>query len=231
MTLCRETTLVKSAGHEVYAKPLKCRSWSCEYCRPERKSQLCARAASGIPTRFVTLTSNPALRLTPEEQLRLLSKSWRLFVQTYRREHGPDSLEYLAIAEETKAGWPHLHILVRGSFIPQKVLSAWMASHASAPIVDVRSVKNVHEAVSYVAKYIAKAPKQFGNAKRYWSTSNYEIQDDAYQPVVPLPEVPWALDFRSLEQLIRDWCNTGIAGRRWHKDILIGIPIDPRPPW
>ena len=224
MTLCREWSLVKSAGAEAYAKPLKCRSWSCEFCRPERKSQLCARAASGVPNRFLTLTSNPRWGNSPAERLRGLSHAWALTVKRLRREHPGKEIEYLAIAEETLAGEPHLHILLRSPYIPQPQLSAYMRELIDAPIVDIRVVKNVREAVSYVAKYIAKAPAQFGNAKRYWASKNYELTNEAFDPISPLPDVPWKVERESLEGVIRRWMYEGKATRQYRGEIVIGIP-------
>jgi len=230
LTLCREWSLVKATATEAYAKPLKCRSWSCEFCRPERKAQLCARAASGLPNRFLTLTSNPRVGNSPEERLRLLAYAWRLIVKRQRREHPDEEIEYLAIAEETKAGEPHLHILLRSPFIAQAVISAAMKELADAPIVDIRKVRNVHEAVSYVAKYIAKAPKQFGNAKRYWSSQNYEIEDGDYEPLLPLPDQRWQVVRGSLESVVLQWIYEGKLSRQWRGETIVGFQPGRGPP-
>jgi len=70
MSLCTAWTLVKHLPDERHARPLYCRSWRCEICQPRRRSQLMAKAASGLPERFLTLTVNPS---TGESQYDLVN--------------------------------------------------------------------------------------------------------------------------------------------------------------
>jgi hypothetical protein len=85
----------------------------------------------------------------------------------------------MAVFEETKKGEPHLHILARAPFIPQRWLSDQMSELMKAPIVDIRRVKAAAEAARYVAKYVGKGPKPFAKLKRYWSSPGYDLQKDA----------------------------------------------------
>lgn len=57
-----------------------------------------------------------------------------------------------------KESWhPHLHCIVEGRFIPQKVLSeVWHSLTKDSFIVDVRLVKNAGVAARYVTKYVSK---------------------------------------------------------------------------
>jgi len=223
MTLCREWTLVKDLVDYRYAKPLPCRSWRCELCAPVRRTQLMAQAASGNPVRFLTLTVNPHYGNDPESRLRALSAAWRTCVKRLRRQYGKHSVEYLAVVEETKAGEPHLHILLRSPYIPQRLISSIMGELIDSPIVDIRKIKNAKEVVRYVAKYITKAPAQFGTAKRYWSSSRYDEGRDAFRKERPESILPWVLVRENILAIVQQWTRDSYAVRRDHGETLIGI--------
>jgi len=228
MTLCREWTLTKDLGELRYAKPLPCRSWNCDLCRPMRKDQLMALAASGEPLRFLTLTVSPAVGSSQEERLRMLAHAWRTAVKRLRRLYGPESVEYLAIVEETKAGEPHLHILLRSKYLPQRTLSAIMGQLLGSPIVDIRAIKSQRELIRYVAKYITKAPKQFGSAKRYWASSHYSLDKESFRKAHPESMVRWELVKEPIRWIVERWVHESFAVRQDHGEVLIGIKTNYR---
>lgn len=205
MTLCREWTLVKYGVDERLAKPLVCRSWGCDYCQPMRRSKLMAQAASGEPTRFLTLTVNPHIGETPAERLRLLAAAWRNTVKRLRRRFEGKPIEYLAVVEETKAGEPHLHILLRSPYIEQRYISSCMAEMIQSPIVDIRRIRSQKQVISYVAKYITKAPAQFGTAKRYWSSQGYEVDPPDNKTAGDVPTVKWEIMKEDVYTVLRNW--------------------------
>lgn len=209
MSLCNEWTIVKLQPEQRRARPLYCRSWGCDTCRPKRKSQLLALATSGEPSRFLTLTVNPAVGTDPEHRLKMLSHAWKVLVKRLRRLYGDKAIEYLAVVEETKRGEPHLHILLRSPFIPWSLISAAMAELISAPIVDIRKIHKARQVVSYVAKYITKAPAQFGHAKRYWHSKAYELDKLPRELFNPDPSVRWTIDRRSIHEILREWWQPG----------------------
>jgi len=184
-----------------------------------------AMAASGLPNRFLTLTVNPTVGTSQEERLQLLSHAWRVLVQRLRRKYGQDSIHYFAVVEETKRGEPHLHILLRSPYIPHSFISHAMRDLINAPIVDIRAIKNARDVVTYVAKYITKAPKQFGHAKRYWSSRGYEIRDREGAHVPDKSGPRWLIDRRPLHDILREWMNEGYACRQDGSDVIIGLPI------
>jgi len=223
MTLCREWTLVKDLSDFRYAKPLPCRSWGCEFCAPMRREQLMAQAASGEPTRFLTVTVNPQVGASPEERLFMLSNAWNIVVKRLRRKYVGKTIDYLCVVEETKNGEPHLHILLRCPYIPQRFLSDCFAELIGAPVVDIRAVKGLREVVRYVAKYITKAPKQFGHAKRYWCSKGWDIGKEAFRKRVPQSIVKWVLDRRPLGVILSEWIMEGYACRQDDRETMIGI--------
>jgi len=237
MTICREWSLVKTTPDKCHAKPLYCRSWNCEICRPKRKSQLLALASSGNPNRFLTLTVNPAIGDSPEQRLKLLSHAWKVIVKRLRRQHGSAAINYLAVVEQTKQGEPHLHMLLRTPFISQAWLSDAMRDLIDAPIVDIRLIRNQREVVRYVAKYITKAPTQFGSAKRYWCTPAYELDKEDWKKNENGPSFSWRISRLSLEEVITEWRHAGLMVARTIEGGAIGEradanywPVAP-PPW
>jgi len=207
MTLCRDWTLVKYLPEERLAKPLVCRSWGCDYCAPERRSRLMAQAAGGEPTRFLTLTVNPHIGNDPADRLGLLAAAWRNTVKRLRRRFPGKPIEYLAVVEETKQGEPHLHILLRSPYIAQKFISDCMAEMIQSPIVDIRRIKGMKEVVRYVAKYITKAPAQFGKAKRYWASQGYEVKNEEQQKREREPIVKWEVVREDIYRIMLAWSH------------------------
>jgi len=189
-----------------------------------------ANAASGAPNRFLTLTVNPHIGTDPADRLRLLARAWRVAVQRLRRLYGPDSINYLAIVEETKQGEPHLHILLRSKYIPQSLISSMMKELIDSPIVDIRAIKSIKHVVHYIAKYIAKAPAQFGHAKRYWSSRTWEVGGRPKKEKNGADGNPWIVEMRSLEAIVSEWIHTGWLARKDRDDIIIAWPEGGAPP-
>lgn len=131
------------------------------------KSRRCYhRVMSGLERggdlRFITLTSSDD---SPED----IQKSWRaLYMRMVRRHliHG-----YIKVPEYTRSGKLHLHVLYRGSYISQKLLSAWWAEIHQAPVVDIRSFRPYRgkkPVASYMAKYMSKEAAGRYSWSWYW---------------------------------------------------------------
>jgi len=170
---CAEWSLVKRLQPGIIVIPLRCRCWSCEYCRPWRAAQLVQEAKAGKPNLFITLTSRYQTNRSPAAAARDLVRAWRQVRAEYLKKHGPGSLPFLAVFEATKRGWPHLHIVARARWVDQGWLSKRMAALIGSPVVDVRRVKGLGQLAAYVAKYIGKDPHRFAGTKRYWRSRDY----------------------------------------------------------
>ena len=174
--LCSEIQLVKAGDGYVEIKPLPCNRWSCDYCAPRRRFQLVALATAGEPNKILTLTVNPAQGNNPTDRRAMLHDAWKKLVKRILRKHKWAALPYMAFLERTKAGEPHLHILLRCPFISQRWLSQQMKELIGAPIVWIEKINSTKHAVRYVTKYVSKAPAQFGNGKRYWVSRGWELR-------------------------------------------------------
>lgn len=170
-------------------------------------------AASGCPERFLTLTCDPRQYSTPESALLALHGAWNIALKRLRRMPRYKGIEFFAVVERTEAGWPHFHVLIRGPYIPHALLSSFMAELALSPVVDIRRIKGVREAVRYVAKYIAKAPARFGQSKRYWQSRGWQLETDEREDERPQVAGRWTLDKRHIRDVLNEWVHTGWIGR------------------
>lgn len=125
-----------------------------DYQRTAKSKRCFHRVMSGITRggslRFLTLTSSPQ---APGD----IQKSWRaLYMRLLRR--GLIS-GYIKVPETTESGMVHLHILFRGKYISQAVISYWWEQIHQSPVVDIRLLKaygNNKRIASYMAKYMSK---------------------------------------------------------------------------
>lgn len=202
--LCGGNTLVNDDGWNAVALRLRCRSWTCRECAPIRRRQVMRQAADGEPNRFLTLTVNPHAFGSAIERAQKLAWAWRVVVKRIKKRLGIGDVQYFAVFEKTKRGEPHLHILLRSPYVSQKWLSNQMRELISAPVVDIRKVKNRAHAVWYVSKYIGKDLVRFGTLKRYWRTQGYlksiELKDGPFWGLNG-----WKRDDRPLWKVYEDW--------------------------
>jgi len=227
VSLCGQSSAVKMAPEERRAVSLHCRSWYCDECAPGRRNNVMRIAASGEPTRFLTLTSNPRAAGSPAERFALLRRSLHTAMQRLRRIPKHSGLEYFVVVEATKAGEPHLHVLLRSNYIPHAWLSAVMDELAQAPVVDIRKVRSPQEVVRYLAKYLTKAPARFGASKRYWSTRGYDLDPQPKKDAEPDGSNRWERVLEPLGSIVYRWTVEGWASRKHEQGGLVFWPGDP----
>ncbi len=92
------------------------------------------------------------------KEIRFLNQSARKLINTlYSKKKGCGAL---AIMEVGKSFNLHIHALVYGFFIPQKLISdLWFRITGDSQIVDIRVIKSPKKAVFYILKYINKPPE------------------------------------------------------------------------
>ena len=84
--LCSEIQLFSQGAGFEDVKPLPCRRWSCEHCRPIRRRRLLALAASGQPNKFLTLTVHASVGSSPVERRNMLHDAWKRLVKRILRQ-------------------------------------------------------------------------------------------------------------------------------------------------
>ena len=139
-----------------------CHDRFCQVCAAERSQAIALNVSEklgSVRARFVTLT----LRQTPIGLQAAIDRLYECFRQLQRlkfwRERVKGGVGFLELKHNHDAGlWNvHLHLLVQGKFLPQKLLSrTWHAVTGDSYIVDVRMPKGKSDVVRYVTKYASK---------------------------------------------------------------------------
>lgn len=206
---CGETSLVNYDHDGRTAVALRCRSWTCPDCAPDRRKKLIAEILGGAPTTFLTLTSRRVEGRTPAHAAAELAHAWRLIRLRCMRQRRLQRLPFFAVFEATQLGWPHLHICLRNVWIDQRWLSEQMRELTNSPIVDIRRIDNKGRAVAYVAKYSGKASHRFATAKRYWSSRDYQLPSAARTAAQQRKTLSWERDTLSLKRLASAYATYG----------------------
>ena len=219
-------------GHVILV-PLCCKSWNCPACAVRLTERWMDVAVRGQPERFLTLTGDPALHPDPHDMAVAIKNAWAKFVAHWRRgkvrkdgKHTipPHTLEYVAVWELHKSGYPHLHILQRGDYIPQPYLRRWMMTAKVGQKVDIRHVDDPRKAAVEVIKYVTKAAGDVSGAlthlriitksRKYDPHDIYAVSDNT-TPGYEWCRLPISADL-VLEYLIqqRGWSYAPCGGMR-----------------
>jgi len=140
------------------AVPTFCHRWDCPKCGRDRTRKARAQAAAGRPQRMITLTTRPRRDMGLEEGARWIRKRWTALARKIREEFGP--FEYMAFLELHKSNWPHLHILTRGCYIPQRMLSDWWTKLTGSFKVHIQAITQTWKGVQEATKYYLKSAQQ-----------------------------------------------------------------------
>jgi len=206
---CQEWSLVKHSFPAIKVIPLRCKCWHCDECRPGRVLRLIYEAKKGLPTIFITLTSRRVPGGDPAAAARELVWAWRIIRREYIEEHGPHSLPFLAVFEETKKGWPHLHIVARCRWLSQRDLADRMEELTGSRVCWVESLTSLRKIANYVTKYIGKNPYRFGGTKRYWRSLDYLKPEDDPECLADDDPPIWEVVMRHWTMVVDDYADAG----------------------
>ena len=205
MGYCQVNSLLVKYDPGIKINPLRCKRWACADCRPLRHSRLKKEARRGSPNTFITLTVNPAWGNDRDHRARALVEAWRRTRRKAQDHWGNRTIPFLAVFEETENGEPHLHIIARSSWIPQRWLSDQIKAEIQAPIVNISRIKSQRQVSRYVAKYISKAPEKYPGTKRYWRSLDYFVKEkEQFDPQDGRIGKPW-FAFGTPEEIAKEW--------------------------
>lgn len=194
---CGLSTFVSVRKGETHLHRFRCHSWKCRTCFPGRAKRLRKDAYDGRPTKFLTLTVDPAQFPDKHKAAHALVVAWRRMREAIQKSKGLRPIPFIAVFEAHKSGWPHLHILCRMPFVPQTWISDYMGRRLNSPICWIQALKSRKKAAGYVSKYIGKAPEQFIGCKRYWRNRAYIVR---FKPPKD-PTKTWTLTETSMEEI------------------------------
>lgn len=155
--LCGAGTLLKLnlKTAVITVVPLLCKSWSCPKCGPKLVGHWRRKIAETPADRFITLTVDTNRFSSPEAALIQMKSSFAKLVRTLR-SYG-HQFEYVAVWEFTKKGWPHVHVLQRGDYVPQSLISKKWSYYGIGKVVDIRKIQTPHGAAQELTKYLLKS--------------------------------------------------------------------------
>lgn len=159
---CGGYSVVGIDGQSCGVYPLRCKRWSCPRCGQGKARATERLITSGLGSdrlRFATLTM-PA-DVGNEAGFERVGHCFKLLRQRIKRRFG--AFECIAVAElQPNRGAAHLHVLIRGAYVPQRWLSQAAEASGFGPVTDIR---RVHKGV---ARYMVKSlgPEQASHYPR-----------------------------------------------------------------
>lgn len=206
---CGEWSLVRRHEGRVQAIPMRCHKWDCSSCAPaNRRRILRCLEATHVDT-LMTLTCSRRRYDTPLAAFYKLSASIPDLMKRLRRAFPASRIEYFCVWESTAAGWPHVHVLFRGPFIPQRCLSTYWNELTASPIVDIRRVNTKGEVARYLSKYLMKQPHvPFGHRRFRTSRAFWQANTPGRRNPSPSGE-PWRVRRDSIFTLAHLWSGLG----------------------
>lgn len=177
---CADPVIYLEASGHPTLHAARCRTRLCPLCSNARARQSTTRIEHLVrrfdAARFLTLTT-PATDAPLADQLTALGKALaKLRSQPRWKSHVSGGLCTIEVTfnHETSRWHPHLHLLIDGTYYPQKEAESdwthalrstpgpWKNHHHPRTVVDIRATHGTRAAARYVAKYIAK-PADFAN--------------------------------------------------------------------
>lgn len=171
--LCTPESSVKSNSEEGEAIPVRCKCWSCPTCAKINKRKVILAGISGAPRALLTLTVNRKHYSSPEDAAHALKRGLRNLRLDLKRHPKLENFEYLAVFEEHESGYPHMHLLITGKFIPWHYLRKTWERITGSIHIHIRKIRNSSQAANYTAKYISKSLAAFEGCKRWWRSHGY----------------------------------------------------------
>lgn len=185
------------------------------------------------PRAMLTLTVSSNHYDTPDDAAAALKRGLRLLRLRLKRHPRLVNFSFLAIFEAHKSGYPHLHLLIRGKFIPWEMLTKWWEEITGSTHVDIRKIDTTGKAAFYVAKYLGKDLHAFAGCKRWWRSHGYsEGADEDYAK--DRPNVRWTRYGIDFDPIAYRLASAGYRVSRVGPDRIAWKPAaidDPPPPW
>jgi hypothetical protein len=185
------------------------------------------KAQAGNPTALLTVTMRRRKGISPAVAAEMIHEALSDFLAWWRRNKPNQHIAWFKRTESHVSGWPHLHMLIRGPYIPQRLLSKWMANKLGSPIVDVRKVKNARHAARYIAKYVAKSVDKFEGVARWSRSRDYDQSQPMPDSVPELADERWTQDERTAKQVLHGWLMIGFRLDPKHKHGYLARPPCP----
>jgi len=155
-TYCRKGAIIIATTSPIalVIVPTRCKTWGCPTCGPILANLWAQRISHAKPQRFITLTCQKDRFPQPYLAYEAMKAALPQLVRFLRKKVG--QFQYCAIWETHESGWPHLHLVQKGVYIPAKLLKAKWEALGIGYNCDIRSVTTTKGAARYASKYMTK---------------------------------------------------------------------------
>jgi hypothetical protein len=140
----------------------RCHDRFCLPCMQDRARLIVANLKAQLPyqpTRFLTLTLKHNDAPLSEQIDRLYTSFRYLRRRAFWQDTVTGGIAFLELklSRADDCWHPHLHVLLRGKYVPQKLVSdAWLQITGDSFVVDIRFVKSPALLYSYLTRYVTK---------------------------------------------------------------------------
>lgn len=227
---CGEWSLVSSQSDGLKAIPLRCRRWNCPDCGPHNKRRLLRCLKTTRVDALITLTCARRRYSDPDTAFKYLTRQIPHLIKRLRRAFPLASIDYFCVWEKTRDGWPHAHLLLRGPYIPQRLLSRHWSQLARSPIVDIRAVHQQGDAAHYLAKYLTKQPSVPPGFRRFRTSQTFWQGDRPTRRPRDPSSPSWALRRDCLSYIASTWASCGLEVTFTHPSLAEAHASRPPPP-
>lgn len=183
--LCTDQALIKREDGRYYAKAIRCKRWSCQVCSQLNRRRVISIAVKAKPRALLTLTVSSKQYPDPDLAADALKRGLRLLRLRLQRHEKLKNFRFLAVFEKHKSGFPHLHLLIKGEYIPWQMLRKWWEEITGSTHIDIRRIKSTGAAAYYVAKYIGKDLAAFAHCKRWWRSKGFSAPPESREEKDP----------------------------------------------
>jgi hypothetical protein len=140
------------------------------------RNRLLKLVEASAPSSFLTLTIDANAFPSPQAAARRMNWAFPRLIAKMRRFVLSGGVEYLAVWERTRAGWPHIHALLKSEYIPQPLISRWWRALAGSPVVYIEAVTSARGGGRYVAKYLVKDPDPFNFGRAIRASRGFLVE-------------------------------------------------------
>lgn len=140
----------------------RCHDRFCLPCMQDRARLIVANLKAQLPyepTRFLTLTLKHSDDPLQEQLNRLYESFTTLRRRGFWQQHVTGGIAFLELklSRNDNRWHPHLHVLLRGSYLPQQLVrDAWLQITGDSHIIDLTMIKSPEQLYSYLTKYVTK---------------------------------------------------------------------------
>jgi hypothetical protein len=117
---------------KLVACPVTCKRWGCPYCAVRKIRKLAFLTNGAAPNRWTRLGVQPLNYASPREAWEKTSPAVPELFRQLNATLG-NRTDYLRVTELHQSGFPHYHALLRGPFLPIKIVSRKWASLTALP--------------------------------------------------------------------------------------------------